>query len=88
MIKSIGKITLVTILAAVVLGVPLTVPAQTNAPAAPAAPAKKPKAIPFHGKLLAVDQVNKTVTLDEKTKRVFQVTSDTKIMKNGKPSPI
>jgi hypothetical protein len=90
MIKSIGKLTLATIFAALVVGVPLSVSAQdktTPPPSAPA-PAVKPKGIPFHGKLGAVDKVNKTITLDEKTKRVFEVTSDTKIMKAGKPATL
>jgi hypothetical protein len=89
MIKTIGKLTLATILAAVVLGEPMAALAQTNttAPGTPAAPAaKKPKAIPFNGKLGAVDQVNKTITLDQKTKRTFQITSETKLMKDGKPA--
>jgi hypothetical protein len=89
MIKSIGKLTLATILAALVVGVPLRVSAQdkTPAPATPAAPVKA-KAIPYHGKLGEVDKVNKTITLDEKTKRVFIITSETKIMKAGKPATL
>ena len=89
MIKSIGKLTLATILAALVVGVPLTMSAQDKTPA-PSAPetAVKPKAIPFHGKLAEVDKVNKTITLDEKTKRTFQITSETKITKGGKPATL
>jgi hypothetical protein len=90
MMKSIGKLTLATILAALVVGVPLTAPAQDKPappPGTPAAPAK-PKAIPFHGKLAAVDKTNKTITLDEKTQRTFEVTSQTKIMKAGKPATL
>jgi len=96
MIKKFGKLTLATILAAVVLGEPIGVLAQPPTPAAPApdtsatpAPkAKKPKQIPFTGKLLTVDQVNKTITLDQKTQRTFVITSDTKIMKAGKPATL
>jgi hypothetical protein len=88
MIKSLGKITLVGILAAVVLGMPVPISAQnTNKPATPAAPAKSTMA-PFHGKIGAVDKTAKTITLDEKTKRTFQVTSETKIMKDGKPATL
>lgn len=89
MIKSLGKLTLATILAALVVGVPLTMSAQDKAPA-PSAPdtSTKPKAIPFRGKLAEVDKVNKTITLDEKTKRVFQITSETKITKAGKPATL
>src|SRR5689334_10478601 len=72
MIKSIGKITLAGILAAVVLGVPLKVSAQEKpkekaAPEA-AAPEAKNKPLPFKGKIGAVDKAAKTITLDEKTK--------------------
>lgn len=91
MMKSIGKLTLATILAALVVGVPLTGSAQPTTPQPPgtstAGPAK-PRAIPFHGKLGAVDKTNKTITLDEKTKRTFEITSDTKIMKAGKPATL
>src|SRR5262245_4138163 len=38
---------------------------------------------PFHGKLAAVDQTGKTITIG---KSVYQITSETKIMKSGKPS--
>jgi hypothetical protein len=41
--------------------------------------------IPFHGKITSVDQVAKTVTVGE---RVFQVTSNTKITKLGKPATL
>ena len=98
MTRTLGKLTLITILATMALGVPLaaladnTTPAPATpppapAPAEPAAPTK-PVIIPFKGKLGAVDLVNKTITLDEKTKRTFQVTSDTKIMKAGKPATL
>jgi hypothetical protein len=88
MMKSIGKLTLATILAALVVGVPLVATAQDKAAptnAAPVAPAK-PHAIPFHGKLGSVDKVNKTITLDDKNKRTLEVISTTKIMKAGKPA--
>jgi len=91
MMKSIGKLTLATILAALVVGVPMGVLADSTnavAPAAPAAPAPKPRAIPFKGKLGSVDKVNKSITLDDKNKRTFQITSDTKIMKAGKPATL
>jgi len=90
MIKSIGKLTLATILAAVVLGVPLGASAQTNmAPAAGTATADtKPRPIVFRGKILSVDQVNKTITLDEKTQRKLEVNSETKMMKDGKPATL
>ena len=55
------------------------------------APAPKPetkvKQMPFRGKVGAVDATAKTITLEGKeTGRVFQVTSATKISKDGKPA--
>lgn len=46
---------------------------------------KKQGAIPFRGKVNAVDKTAKTVTVGE---RVFQVTPDTKLMKAGKPAKL
>jgi len=88
MIKSIGKLSLVTILTALVLGLPLVVSAQDKTMPAPSSPAATTtKTIPFTGKLGSVDKVNMTITLDEKkTNRVFGVTSETKITKSGKPA--
>jgi hypothetical protein len=47
--------------------------------------AKKGGAGPFHGKLAAVDKMAKTITVG---KRTFQVTSETKIKKAGKPATL
>jgi hypothetical protein len=86
MIKKIGKLTLAGILAAMMVGVATQVSADnsTNAPA----PTPKPKH--FRGTLAAVDSTAKTITVDNKTEkgRVFQITSDTKIMKAGKPATL
>jgi len=46
---------------------------------------KKPVAGPFHGKLLALDKVKKTIMVG---KRTFQITSETKIKKGGKPATL
>ena len=46
---------------------------------------KGERGIPFHGKITAVNKAAKTVTVGE---RVFQVTSDTKIKKLGKPATL
>ena len=43
----------------------------------------KPRPIPFHGNLGVVDKAGKTITVG---KRTFQVTSETKIYKGGKPA--
>jgi hypothetical protein len=65
--------------------------AQTNKPASDkkssssSSTEKKKSAGPFHGKLGAVDKAAKTVTVG---KRTFQVTPDTKIIKNDKPATL
>ena len=47
----------------------------------------KQKQMPFRGKISAVDKTAKTVTLEGKEKsRAFQITSATKITKDGKPA--
>ena len=46
---------------------------------------KKPAAGPFHGNLAAVDQTGKTISVG---KRTFQITSETKIKKEGKPATL
>lgn len=89
--KSLGKLTLATILAALVVGVPLGASAQDKtapapSPATPAPPAKS-RPIPFHGKLESVDKANKTITLPGKAKRTFEITSETKITKGKDRKP-
>ncbi len=82
MMKSILKLTLLGLMAVAVSGTPTMLHAQdatTNA-----AP-KKVRAIPFHGKLEAVDNTAKTITVGKTT---INVTSDTKIMKSGKPATL
>ena len=44
---------------------------------------KNNKGIPFHGKVKALDKTLKTISVGE---RVFQITSETKIKKDGKPA--
>ena len=91
MIKPIIKAVTVALLAFAVAGNPAQMLAQTKEqPAKPAAekkqPAdKKPSAGPFHGKLAAVDKTARTITVG---KRTFQITSETKINKGGKPATL
>jgi hypothetical protein len=48
---------------------------------------RKLKQMPFRGKISAVDKTTKTVTLEGKEKsRAFQITSASKIIKDGKPA--
>jgi hypothetical protein len=80
------------LLAAAIAGLPVQLLAQTtNAPAAQkksarkeSAPQKK-AAHPFHGKLAAVDKTAKTIKVGES---VYQITSQTKITKAGKPATL
>ena len=96
MIKSILKLGTVGLLLLGVMGLPAHVRAQTTnkAPTEKKAPSdtkpastseKKASAGPFHGKLAAVDQVAKTITVG---KRTFQITSETKLKKAGKPATL
>ncbi len=88
MIKTLGKVTLAGLLAAVVLGVPVRATAQDSkekTPAAPAAPGgEKTKGGRIMGKLTEIDKTAKTFTVSEQSgvKHTFQVTSDTKFYKN------
>lgn len=61
-----------------------TAPAADK-PATGDKPKKEGKPLPFNGKLTAVDKTAKTITVGE---RVFQVTADTKIMKDDKPATL
>jgi len=95
MIKSLIRIGALGLVAAAVT-LPSQAPAQTtNKPATTKKSAgdtnesakgeKKPGAGPFHGKLAAVDKVAKTITVG---KRTFQITSETRIKKSGKPATL
>ena len=91
MMKSILRIGAMGLLAAAIAGMPVQLLAQTtNAPAKKSSAAKKESkkskaAHPFHGKLAAVDKVAKTIKVGES---VYQITSETKISKDGKPATL
>ena len=51
----------------------------------PPAGEKKEGRVPFHGKLGAVDKTAKTITVGERT---FQITSESKLSKGGKPATL
>jgi len=84
------KIFGIATLAAAIFALPLLTQAADNKPAeTPAKPEKKARAVPFRGKIGAVDKVAKTVTLESKEKpRTFQITSETKIRKDKKPATL
>jgi hypothetical protein len=80
------QIALFSIALAALIAVPAISSAQdsTNAAAA-TAPAKKKGALPFHGKISAVDTAAMTLTVGSLT---INVTSTTKITKDGKPATL
>ena len=87
--KSLLKIAVLSLLVAGLGGVPVNVQAQsTNKPAVKKSGTEVKegkKAHPFHGKLAAVDKMAKTITVGKST---YQITSETKIMKAGKPATL
>jgi len=87
--KTILKITLLSLFAAALVAAPLAARAQvtTNTTAATATgkKAKKTASLPFTGKVAAVDTNSMTLTVG---KRTFDVTSETKITKNGQPATL
>lgn len=89
MTKSMLKLSLAALLAVTVVGTPVCVRAQsTNAPEKKAkhtSEASKHSTLPFHGKLKAVDNTAKTISVGEQT---LEITSETKIMKGGKPATL
>lgn len=77
--------------ASVVLGMaavctPATFAADASPSASPAV--KKVTRFPFHGKLQAIDTTAMTFTLSGTSARVFNVTTDTKIRKNGETAKL
>jgi hypothetical protein len=88
MTNSILKLCLLSLLAIAVEGLPVHVCAQdSQEPAMEKAEsgARKPAVTPFHGKLKAVDGTAGTITVD---KRTIRITSETKIIKAGKPATL
>ena len=91
MTKSVLKLSLLGLLTVALAGLPVGAGAKdTNAPAADKPPVKasaskraKTAKLPFHGKLKTLDASAKAFTVGE---RMFQVTSDTIVMKDGKPA--
>jgi hypothetical protein len=83
--KTILTITALSLFAAAMIVLPMPAPAQdaasTNAPVKP----KKHDHSVFNGKLGAIDTNAMTLTVGERT---FEITSDTKITKDGKPATL
>jgi hypothetical protein len=80
------QIALFSIVMAALVAVPAISRAQdtTNQPAA-TTPAPKKQGLPFHGKVSAVDTTANTLTVGALT---INVTSDTKITKDGQPATL
>src|ERR1700687_1994336 len=95
--QSVLRLALLGFMAAAIAGAPIQSQAQTTTNKAPGEKksvtastntvdtAKPGKGGPFHGKLAAIDKVAKTITVG---KRTFQITSETKIKKAGKPATL
>jgi hypothetical protein len=89
--KTILKITAMSLFAAAIIAAPAAARAQdaTNAPvmSGQETPVKHKKhdTGPFHGKLSAIDKNAMTLMVGERT---FEITSDTKITKDGQPATL
>jgi hypothetical protein len=83
--KCLVKLSLLGLLAIGLAGAPLALRAQMDS--TNAVPKKKPanRVLPFHGKLKALDNTAKTISVGTET---FQITSETKITKAGKPATL
>lgn len=83
--KSILKLIALGLLAAVIAGAPARSIGQDSP--SDSAEAAKPKrdTFPFRGKVGSVDKAAKTFTIGERT---FQITADTKIVKDGKSATL
>ena len=88
MTKKIARITTLSLLAAAVIAMPLLSRAADVSPNASGTVTPKHEmrgVIPFHGKVAAVDANAMTLTVGNLT---LQVSSETKITKNGKPAKL
>jgi hypothetical protein len=90
--NTVSQIIPLSLFAAALLALPALVQAQDTKTDAPPASDQtttpKPKAhnaIPFHGKLTAVDTSARTLTVGNRT---FEVTAGTKIFNNGEPATL
>jgi hypothetical protein len=85
--NNLAKISLLTLLAAAIIAVPVATSAQDNNAGAKSetapAKAKKKDSLVFRGAVKTVDATAMTFTVGERT---FNVTSETKITKNGQPA--
>ncbi len=80
--KIITRLAFISLLSVLIAGAPVRVFAEDKSDKKEHAGEKK-KGKPFKGKVDAVDKTAKTIKVGERT---FQITSDTKIVKAGKPA--
>jgi hypothetical protein len=89
--RTILKITALSLFAAAMVAAPMVTRAQdaTNTPAMSGQETpvkhKKHDTVSFHGKLSAIDTNAMTLTVGERT---FEITSETKITKDGQPATL
>ncbi|HEY2329748.1 MAG TPA: hypothetical protein VGI63_08040 [Verrucomicrobiae bacterium] len=79
------QVALYAIVAAALVAAPAAARAEDSATNKPAALAPKKHGGPFHGKVTAVDATAMTMTIKELT---LNITSETKITKEGKPATL
>jgi hypothetical protein len=84
------QIALFALVAAALIAAPVSIraedkPAKKAEAAESTTPKPKNSRLPFTGKITAVDTTASTVTVGE---RVFNVTSETKVLKDGKPATL
>jgi hypothetical protein len=90
--KTKNKLVVAASLAALTLCAPLSSWAKEKKPTSSSSTAvsptaKSPRAVPYHGKISAVDQTAKTFSIPGKEKaRVFTITDATVITKEGNPA--
>lgn len=85
MIKKLVRVSALGLMAAALTMLPAQVSAQTTTTNTPPATPPRRGGHPFHGKLAAVDTTGKTIKVGEST---YQITSETRIRKAGKPATL
>lgn len=87
MINSFKRSVVTVLVAVVAMGVALPLSAaEKSATGEGAKKGKQAKGMPFNGKIKAVDKTNKTITINREKSNTFYITSQTKIVKAGKPA--
>lgn len=89
MLNSILRWLVLGALAVAFVGAPAAARSDEKESQKPAAPqkAKANRPYPFNGRISEVDKINKTITVGQSDKkRVFHITSETRMVKAGKPA--